>query len=121
MSGESTGPDARKQGGQKSSPSELPQAVLSANIVIDCPALHVRSAAYPFGDRVPRRVRMLRTVTPDFPERCALGDPFPVAIMGMELSVWTNSHGAVCAVFPDGMNLGLRPDEFTVIRWHDES
>jgi len=32
---------------------------------IDCPALHQRSDSYPFGDRVPRTVRMLKTVTAD--------------------------------------------------------
>ena len=30
---------------------------------IDCPALHKRSSSYPFGDRVPRTVRILKTVT----------------------------------------------------------
>lgn len=30
---------------------------------IDCPALHKRMFGYPYGDRVPRTVRMLVTVT----------------------------------------------------------
>ncbi len=32
---------------------------------IDCPALHHRAQGYPFGDRVPRTVRMVKTVTAD--------------------------------------------------------
>lgn len=92
--------------------------------IIDCPALHTRGKGYPFGDRVPRRIRMRKTVA---------GDPMPilgfalangrapqVAVNGMELDAWTNSWGAVCAVFPDGEKLGVKPDEFEVIEWHVE-
>jgi hypothetical protein len=88
---------------------------------IDCPALHQRSQHYPFGHRVPLRVRMRKTTTADpMPvighsyikgavPNCARGELFPA---------WTNSHGAVAAVLADGSKLGLKPDEFEVESWH---
>lgn len=89
---------------------------------IDCPALRKRSNIYPFGARVPRTVRMLKTVTPDPMPGIGLayikGD-MPVATVGQSYPVWTNSHGAVAAVMPDGRHLGLRPAEFEVDTWHD--
>ncbi|MCE0850714.1 hypothetical protein LU689_12410 [Pseudomonas asiatica] len=89
---------------------------------IDCPALHKRSDSYPFGDRVPRTVRMLKTVTADPMPGIGLayikGDA-PVAKEGQTYSVWTNGHGAVTAVMEDGTRLGLRPVEFEVDSWHD--
>ncbi|EPM7285083.1 hypothetical protein [Pseudomonas aeruginosa] len=88
---------------------------------IDCPALHNRSSSYPFGDRVPRTVRMLKTVTADSMPGIGLayikGDS-PVAKAGQTYPVWTNSHGAVTAVMGDGARLGLRPAEFEVGNWH---
>lgn len=87
---------------------------------IDCPALHKRSSCYPFGDRVPRTVRMLKTVTADPMPGIGLayikGDA-PVAKAGQIYPVWTNSHGAVTAVMEDGTRLGLRPEEFEVESW----
>jgi hypothetical protein len=88
---------------------------------IDCPALHKRSDSYPFGDRVPRTVRMLKTVTADPMPGIGLayikGDA-PVAKEGQTYRVWTNSHGAVTAVMGSGVRLGLRPAEFEVDSWH---
>lgn len=91
--------------------------------VLDCPALHHRSKHYPFGDRVPAKVRMLKTVTAD--PMPAIGFAYlngrmpPVAIIGQALSCWTNSHGAVAVVFDDGTQLGVKPDEFEVAEWFD--
>lgn len=88
---------------------------------IDCPALHKRSSSYPFGERVPRTVRMLKTVTADPMPGIGLayikGDA-PVAKEGLIYPVWTNSHGAVTAVMEGGTRLGLRPAEFEVDSWH---
>ncbi len=88
---------------------------------VDCPALHKRSSSYPFGDRVPRTVRMLKTVTADPMPGIGLayikGDA-PVAKAGQTYPVWTNSHGAVTAIMEDGTRLGLRPAEFEVDTWH---
>ncbi|WP_254806740.1 hypothetical protein [Pseudomonas syringae] len=97
---------------------------MSTETQIDCPALRKRSNSYPFGDRVPRAVRMLKTVTADPMPGIGLayikGDA-PVAKAGQTYLVWTNSHGAVAAVMPDGSHLGLRPAEFEVDAWHDLS
>lgn len=89
---------------------------------IDCPALHKRSNSYPFGNRVPRTVLMLKAVTADPMPGIGLsyikGDA-PVAKEGQTYPVWTNSHGAVTAVMENGIRLGLRPAEFEVDSWHD--
>jgi hypothetical protein len=89
---------------------------------IDCPALHKRSKSYPFGDRVPRTVKMFTTVVadpmPGITSALLQGDG-PICPEGQIFPVWTNSHGAVAAVLPDGKHLGLRPAEFEVETWHD--
>jgi len=91
---------------------------------IDCPALRMRGDSYPFGNRVPRTVRMLNTVTAD--PMPVSGSPYikgdiPVALIDEIFNVWTNSHGAVAAVLPNGTRLGLHPEEFEVETWHDLS
>lgn len=90
---------------------------------IDCPALHERRDGYPFGDRVPRKVRMRKTVIADpMPvvgfAMCKDGMP-PVALINQVLPAWTSSHGAVLVVLADGQKLGVKPDEFEVVDWHD--
>ncbi|WP_253250454.1 hypothetical protein [Pseudomonas putida] len=84
---------------------------------IDCPAFHKRFGGYPYGDRVPRTVHMLVTVTSD---RIPGVEPAhtPEARAGQAYPAWTNSHGAVVAVMDDGARLGLRPAEFEVESWH---
>jgi hypothetical protein len=89
---------------------------------IDCPALHKRSNSYPFGDRVPCTVRMLKTVTAD--PMPVIGFAYikgdiPICPENQIFPAWTNSHGAVAAVLPNGKHLGLRPAEFEVDTWHD--
>lgn len=86
--------------------------------MIDCPALHERLEGYPFGDRVPAKVRMLRTVTSDFPFFLDKGKML-MAEYGRTYVAWTNSYGAVAAVMDNGKNLGLKPGEFEVIEWHE--
>ena len=90
--------------------------------IIDCPALHARHLhkGYPFGDKVPKTVRLKQMVTTDIiPGTAMFISPKPlVAHDGRTYPAWTNSYGAVCAVFPDGDKLGLKPDEFEVIEWH---
>ena len=83
---------------------------------LDSPALEFRSQYYPahFGDRVPKRVRMLQTVRSDIP----VGNR-PRAIRGWVYGVWVNTHGAVVALTQGG-TLGLKPDEFEVVEWHSQ-
>jgi hypothetical protein len=88
---------------------------------IECPALHKRrhDKGYPFGDRVPLTVRLRRTVHTDIiPGIGFISTPPVVAKEAETFPAWTNSYGAVCAVFPDGKQLGLKPDEFEVVEWH---
>jgi hypothetical protein len=84
--------------------------------LVDCPALHARYVAkgYPFGDRVPKTVRLRCTSSSDL----FMGD-WLVARAMREYPVWTNSYGAVSVVFPDGKKLGLKPDEFEVVAWYE--
>ncbi|MGP5237465.1 DUF4406 domain-containing protein, partial [Pseudomonas helleri] len=79
---------------------------------IDCPALHNRAKGYPFGDRVPCTVRMVRTVTADPMPVIGYGyikGDVPTAVISQTFRVWTNSNGAVSAVMADGQRLGLKP------------
>jgi hypothetical protein len=87
--------------------------------VVDCPALKVRhiDKGYPFGDRVPSKIKMRRTVTSDYPMFLRPGEAMLLAIGGEVYEAWTNSYGAVAAVMPNGKNLGVKPDEFEVIEW----
>lgn len=90
--------------------------------IVDCPALHARHAhkGYPFGDKVPKTVRLKQTVMTDtIPGTTMFISPNPlVAPDGFTYPAWTNSYGAVCAVFPNGDKLGLKPGEFEVTEWH---
>lgn len=88
------------------------------------PALAWRSdrlgnAHYPHNwfDKVPLKVRMATTVTPDLPDLI----PTPegtIALSKNEYFVWVNSYGAVSAILPNGQKLGLKPSEFVVTEWH---
>lgn len=86
------------------------------------PAMTVRHTdkGYPFGDRVPKRVRMTKTVTSDFIPGTTIngGDDPLVAINATTFAAWTNSYGAVAVHTPDGRKLGVKPDEFEVVEWH---
>lgn len=89
---------------------------------LDCPALHQRSDGYPFGDRVPHTVRMLKTVMADpmpvLGWAMCKGGVAPLAMISQVLPAWTNSHGAVAVILADGQMLGVKPDEFEVAEWH---
>ncbi len=88
------------------------------------PALRFRSGHYPdrFNGRVPSAVRTLRRVGPEgmicmtMSRRKVLALNIPA---GEVVPVWVNSHGAVAAILPGVGELGLRPDEFDVVDWHD--
>jgi hypothetical protein len=93
-------------------------------VTIDCPALHSQSKDYParFMGRVPKTIRMRRTVQPDEPLRSL--DPEwsrVIAEHSMLYPAYTNSHGAVSAVLDEGRKLGVKPDEFEIVEWHQEA
>jgi hypothetical protein len=78
--------------------------------------------AYPanFRGKVPLKVKLAKTVTPDLMEFSAiLGiKKDTVALKDNEYYVWVNSYGAVTAILPNGERLGLVPSEFDVTEWH---
>lgn len=88
-------------------------------LVRPSPALSSRSELYPpvWGDKVPKRVRMAKTVHPDFPFFMNGGDA-NVGTKGQEYDAWVNSHGAVAIVLSNGELLGVKPYEFEVIEFH---
>ena len=71
-----------------------------------------------FGDKVPKTIRVLRRVTADWP--ISLSKPDLVCPKGETFPAWTNSHGAVSAIMPNGERLGLYPSEFEVVEWLDQ-
>lgn len=85
--------------------------------VMSSPAFIERSEHYPahWGGRVPFLAGMLKTVRSELPP--CMG---PVLVARAEdiFPVYTNSHGAVSAVFPGGERLGLKPGEFVVLKFH---
>lgn len=89
--------------------------------VTDCPALTVRhhDKGYPFGERVPSKIAMKRTVHSDLVG--IVPDAAPPAIISATYDTWVNSYGAVAAVLPDGRKLGVKPDEFEVVEWFTPS
>jgi hypothetical protein len=88
---------------------------------MESPALCGVSAHWPKKwDRVPKRVRMLRTALPD--HILAMVNPKLrglAAVKGQDYPVWVNRHGAVSAALPGGQRLGLYPSEFEVVEFHD--
>lgn len=81
--------------------------------------LHPKEYPARYNKRIPLRVRMTKTVTSDMPLFLMLNDDSPkIAIGGNEYYVSVNSYGAVTAIFEDGSQLGLKPDEFEVTEFH---
>lgn len=83
-----------------------------------------QSDGYPkrYNRKVPKKVKMLQTVTTDLPLfilEMKEGETVPMAIGGNEYYVNVNCHGAVSAIFDDGQMLGLKPAEFEVIEFHE--
>ena len=90
--------------------------------LIDCPTLRERHHAdgYPFGDRVPKTIRMTQSVHTDVVPGIGFVSNDPLfALDGKTYPAWTNSYGAVAIVFPGGKKLGVKPNEFEVIEWHE--
>lgn len=63
----------------------------------------------------PTKIRMLKTVRPDFPFLLDEKRRGIILISGQEYPCLCNPLGAVAAVFPDGVLLGVKPDEFEVV------
>ncbi|NEX60204.1 hypothetical protein [Noviherbaspirillum galbum] len=91
--------------------------------VVDCPAIHERTSSYPHGRRVPKRIRMIKTVVPELVVGVGIvlfeNDMPQIAVTGMTLEAWTNSDGTVAGVFPNREMLALKAGDFTVTEWTD--
>jgi len=89
-----------------------------ADVMMQGGALSYKSEHYPnrFEGKVPALVLMKKTAESDLP--AFLSKDLPKAIEGQEYWVNVNSHGAVSVIFPDGQQLGVKPDEFDVILYH---
>ena len=89
-----------------------------------CPAISARSTRYPFGDRIPMRLEMRRTVSADpkplmgFQRKGRLGVT-PIAVIAQRFDCWTSSDGDVSAILADGGLLPLQPHQFTVLTWRE--
>ena len=64
-----------------------------------------------FEGRVPKTVRTYHEVRSFWMLRPAIVAPAGI------YPAWTNRHGAVSAILPDGERLGLLPSEYTVEEW----
>lgn len=84
--------------------------------MIDCPALHERLKGYPYGNRVPSKIRMSCSVYSDV---SFMASAPKYAQRGNIYDAWMNSYGAVAAVMEGGKTLGVKPGEFEVIEWHE--
>jgi len=90
---------------------------IKPKIAMESPALFYQSDNYPpiWRGRVPLRVRMAKTVRPDWP---GVGCSAALeATKDEKYFAWVNSHGALTAII-NGERLGLKPYEFEVIEWH---
>ena len=60
---------------------------------------------------------MLCTVRPDMEFLCRTKGI--VAADGIVYECWVNQNGAVSAIVRGGERLGVKPDEFEVVDWHE--
>lgn len=97
--------------------------MISVKTPADSPALTRQSELYPsrYEGRVPSRVRLTKTVTADvMPYPLCLTQEHLAFVVGQEVPVWVNSHGAVAGIDSHGRCLGLKPDEFEVVTYHEQ-
>lgn len=88
----------------------------------DSPALQRQSDAWPtgaFGSRVPKRIKVTKTVHADILYAFLTPAVIPTAHAGTIYPVYVNTHGAVAAILPDGTRLGVKFQEFEVIEFHE--
>ncbi|VVE16553.1 MULTISPECIES: hypothetical protein [Pandoraea] len=83
----------------------------------DSPALETRSAAYPFGEKVPSTVLMLRTCVPEAP-LCVEPQHYPIAYIGTRYPCFVESNGEVAVILPNGQLMHVPHDAFKVMCFH---
>ena len=85
------------------------------------PALTHQSRLYPanYRGRVPRKIKMAKTLYPDEVCGISLGKPGTMLEINMVYDCWVNSNGAVAGYCDNGEKLGVKPGEFDVVEWHE--
>ncbi len=83
----------------------------------DSPAIETRSAAYPFGEKVPSKVLMLRTCVPEAP---LYVEPqhYPIAYIGTRYPCFVESNGELAVILPSGQLMHVPHDAFMVVGFH---
>lgn len=82
----------------------------------ESPAFAYKSYSYPYGERQPYKVKMLKTVESDL-SFMVLKE---TAVEGEVYEVYTNSNGAMSVYLPSGNRLGIKPGEFEIVEWYEE-
>lgn len=98
-----------------------PKALAPARGSESSPALTHQSKLYPanYRGRVPRKIKMAKTLYPDEIAGFKLGKPGTMLELNMVYDCWVNSHGAVAGYCDNGEKLGVKPGEFDVVEWHE--
>lgn len=83
-------------------------------------ALKHQSDIYPkrYNGHVPWKIMMIKSVRSDFP--LINNNPLVIAKEYEIYECWVNQNGAVSVIFPNNERLGVKPDEFKVVRWHSK-
>ena len=101
----------------KATPAVAGAAICSAA----SPALTHQSKGYPanYRGRVPKKIRMAKTLYPDDVCGISLGKPGTMLELDQVYFCWVNSNGAVAGWCDNGEKLGVKPGEFDVVEWYD--
>jgi hypothetical protein len=83
----------------------------------DSPAIESRTAAYPFGEKVPSVVLMLRTCVPEVPLYVA-PQHYPIAYIGTRYPCFVESSGELAVILPNGQLMHVPHDAFLVVSFH---
>lgn len=82
----------------------------------ESPAFQYKSDDYPYGERQPYKVKMLKTITSDIPYMVLE----ETAEKGEIYEVYTNSNGAMSVYLPSGDKLGIKPGEFEIVKFYED-
>lgn len=83
----------------------------------DSPAIETRSASYPFGEKVPSKVLMLRTCVPEAPLYVE-PQQYPIAYIGTRYPCFVESNGEVAVILPSSQLMHVPHDAFMVADFH---
>ncbi len=98
-------------------PDELPGDTPILKHVLQSPALEFKHPSYPAGYKgnTPLIVELKEDVRSDLPFSKLRG------VKGNFYPVWVNSYGAISIIIAGGDLLGVKPDEFDVFCYHEDT